>query len=270
MENVCWATCPAYSVMKCRLLSRQLLEERRGLLFFMKGVSDMSIKRWCGRSCADCLNPCALDASISCWPDCENLNPDGTRNTAACEGCDASPEKKLAEIVLPIHPEHCYNIATGKKTLEIRKRRHCPTPPFKAYVYCTKADVHCQTICGSMVINTDEFYRLPDGTLRHDWSGELMAFPSGSWGKDNFLNKKVIGEFICKRMIVHSALPDYSFTKQELDHICVSRERLEEYGAGKQLSGLIIEGFKLYDHPLMLADFGLTRPPQSWCYTKNK
>lgn len=174
----------------------------------------------------------------------------------------------IPEIILPIHPEHCYNIGIGKKTIEIRKFRHSPVPPFKAYVYCTKADVHCQTICGSMVINTDELFRLPDGTLKHDWSGELMAFPLGSWGRDNFLNKKVIGEFICNRRIIFSALPDYFITPQQLEQICVSRERIEEYGAGKQLSALVIEEFKLYDRPLMLTDFGLSRPPQSWCYAK--
>lgn len=176
----------------------------------------------------------------------------------------------MKEVLLPIHPEHCFNIGTGKKTIEIRKRHHCPVPPFTGYVYCTKPSTRNRTISGSMVINTDELYRLPDGTLKHGWSGELMVYPSETWGPDNFLNGKVIGEFTCNRAIVFSALPDYSFTPKQIEEICVSREKLEAYGAGKQLSGLIIEDFRLYDHPLTLSEIGISRAPQSWCYVKKE
>lgn len=51
----------------------------------------MAIDGWCGMPCGDCTSSCALDERMPCSPDCENLNPDGTRNIAACvlDGCDA-------------------------------------------------------------------------------------------------------------------------------------------------------------------------------------
>ena len=49
----------------------------------------MAHKEWCGKSCDECQNPCALDESISCSPDCQALNPDGSRDEAQCVGCDA-------------------------------------------------------------------------------------------------------------------------------------------------------------------------------------
>ena len=49
----------------------------------------MPIQEWCGRPCAQCENPCALDESIPCSPDCELLQPDGNRDRVLCAGCDA-------------------------------------------------------------------------------------------------------------------------------------------------------------------------------------
>ena len=51
----------------------------------------MAHKDWCGSSCADCANPCTLDQSIPCSPDCELLRADGSRNVRDCTavGCDA-------------------------------------------------------------------------------------------------------------------------------------------------------------------------------------
>jgi hypothetical protein len=45
---------------------------------------------WCGKPCSECENPCSLDESISCSPDCEALNKDGTKNFNECmeSGCD--------------------------------------------------------------------------------------------------------------------------------------------------------------------------------------
>ena len=52
----------------------------------------MAHKDWCGKPCADCAAPCALDESIPCSPDCGNLFPDGTRDITSCNhaGCDVT------------------------------------------------------------------------------------------------------------------------------------------------------------------------------------
>jgi hypothetical protein len=44
----------------------------------------MPHNNWCGKPCGECENPCALDESMPCSPDCEVLNKDGTRNTKIC------------------------------------------------------------------------------------------------------------------------------------------------------------------------------------------
>ena len=52
----------------------------------------MAHRDWCGKSCGDCIVPCALDMSIPCSPNCENLFPNGTINIVECfhAGCDVS------------------------------------------------------------------------------------------------------------------------------------------------------------------------------------
>lgn len=46
---------------------------------------------WCGKPCCDCNNPCQLDESISCSPDCEFLGESGEHTHPQCQGCDALP-----------------------------------------------------------------------------------------------------------------------------------------------------------------------------------
>jgi len=63
----------------------------------------MAHKKWCGKPCADCSDPCALDQSMPCSPDCELLNADGTVDATRCQvaGCDAITwEKTTAENML--------------------------------------------------------------------------------------------------------------------------------------------------------------------------
>jgi hypothetical protein len=51
----------------------------------------MAHKLWRGKECCDCEHPCKLDEQIPCSPDCENLNPNGSRKVAKCKAarCDA-------------------------------------------------------------------------------------------------------------------------------------------------------------------------------------
>ena len=51
----------------------------------------MAHKDWCGSLCADCANPCTLDQSIPCSPDCKFLRADGSRKAKDCKAveCDA-------------------------------------------------------------------------------------------------------------------------------------------------------------------------------------
>lgn len=195
-------------------------------------------------------------------------------------------------VMASLHGEWCKKVFDGIKTVEVRKTRPRLEPPFTLYIYCTRPNKRHQTVSGCMVINTDELFRLPDGTLKHDWSGELMVHPSDTWGPDNFLNGKVIGECVCDRISKYAMV---GCTKQDMsyreirqseyymidfDSLCLSPEDLDRYGNGRVLYGWHLLNPILYDKPMMLSDFqhwvnegmrcwnsALDRAPQSWCYT---
>ena len=40
-------------------------------------------------------------------------------------------------VLISIRPEWCQKIASGEKTIEVRKKRPKLAPPFKCYIYCT-------------------------------------------------------------------------------------------------------------------------------------
>ena len=44
----------------------------------------------------------------------------------------------MKSVLLSIKPEWCELIASGKKTLEVRKTKPKLNTPFKCYIYCTK------------------------------------------------------------------------------------------------------------------------------------
>lgn len=202
----------------------------------------------------------------------------------------------MKNILLAVRPKWvekiCHEIGkdeNGKPIYEkrIEVRKSAPKEvPFKAYIYCTKASKKYQTICGCMVINTDELYRLPNGKIKHDWSGELMCF-NGEYTRDNFLNGKVIGEFVCDK--VYNIEPifsfyysysgyddsddscyfeDYSIDKEVLEKTCLTKEDLYIYGNGKTLYAWHISDLKIYDKPLLLSELGLNRPPQSYMFVE--
>ena len=46
---------------------------------------------------------------------------------------------------------------------------------------------------------------------------------------------------------------------------------IKEYANGKEwVYGFHISDLKIYDKPKELSEFGLKRPPQSWCYVEDK
>ena len=213
----------------------------------------------------------------------------------------------MKSILISIRPKWCEKIVNGEKTIEVRKTAPKEVP-FKAYIYCTKANKKYQTICGCMVINTDELYRLPNGEIKHGWSGELMCC-NGEYTRDNFLNGKVIGEFICDKVYnLVNAFGGIMFADENLNQLepqlfrdmsCLTDEQTADYLGDKDGYGLHISDLKIYGKPKELSEFfkpcptkekgdclscdflaendyggvctnNLTRPPQSWCYVESE
>lgn len=187
----------------------------------------------------------------------------------------------MKEVLISVQPKWCELIANGTKTVEVRKTKPKLNTPFKCYIYCTKPSKKYQTVARPMVLN-DELFRLPNGEIKYGNSIELIAYDDHS--KDNFLNGKVIGEFLCNKTTriarcgydnrrIELNIVDENLTIKKLDEGFLSRCQLsysdiEKYANGGDVYGWRISGLVIYDKPKELSEFGLSRPPQSWCYVE--
>ena len=160
-------------------------------------------------------------------------------------------------VLLSIKPKYCELIASGKKTIEVRKTKPKLETPFKCYIYETKV-----------------LYK-PNG-CNHLFKGE----------------GKVIGEFVCDTIIT-----DRTFGHDPMFKAlsCMSNAEIASYCTANEMYGFHISDLVIYDKPKELgefkkvnrecwyADLGLAkrdcpecknaecffqRPPQSWCYVE--
>lgn len=168
-------------------------------------------------------------------------------------------------VLISIRPKWCEKIASGEKTIEVRKNRPKLGTPFKCYIYCTQSGVAL-----------------------------------GSLGKHG----KVIGEFTCDRICEYDDDTIFSFRHEDyarwndfgLDRACMHSEDFQNYADGKWLYGWHISDLRIYHQPRELTEFRracpndlycescamysnnngicnngalpLRHPPQSWCYVE--
>ena len=193
----------------------------------------------------------------------------------------------MKSVLISIRPKWCEKIASGDKTIEVRKTRPKMETPFKCYIYCTKPSKAPRVICGSHILSNDELYdelyRHPQDGIKYGGSIELMLRDDCT--ESNFLNGKIIGEFTCDEFIefpAHSAAPAcYA------QFACMAPNEIHRYLGNKDGYGWHISGLKIYDKPRELDwlrkplechrgndrencvgcwDCEIKRPPQSWCY----
>lgn len=190
----------------------------------------------------------------------------------------------MKAVLISVRPKWCWLITLLIKLLEIRKTRPKIEGPFKCYIYCTKSKQFFN--CGGMRLSNDDLYRLPNGKIKYGCSVELMSYDDDEYNENNFLNGKVIGEFICDGIISHCEMANADIAEQQG---CIKREELLKYSNGKELFGWHISDLKIYDNPKDLCEFPLynarayydeelrlpmptheiSRPPQSWCYVED-
>lgn len=169
-------------------------------------------------------------------------------------------------VLISIQPKWCELIASGRKTIEVRKTKPNIPTPFKCYIYQTK----------------------------RTWIYNIYS-KIADW------QQKVIGEFVCDGIISHCEMGNADIAEQQG---CIKREDLIRYACGKELYGWHISDLKIYDKPKELCEFHqpcknleeyegevycdcfncdygedsdygviacrrtITRPPQSWCYVE--
>lgn len=184
-------------------------------------------------------------------------------------------------VLISIKPKWCELIASGKKTVEVRKTKPNIETPFKVYIYCTQDK--------SFNFCTDD--------------GEQYT---------HIGNGKVIGEFVCNNIDWHGL--NNLIVKEDAEHTlngtCLTTEEVLDY-LGYQRGtniyacknydfyGWHISDLVIYDKPKALSEFKrvcdgdcqeckyaiwqtsgwtyepkivdckpITKPPQSWCYVE--
>ena len=177
----------------------------------------------------------------------------------------------MKAVLISTRPQWCEKIASGKKTIEVRKTAPKCETPFKCYIYCTKDRKNLLPIEHGKVLQKVNFWKNTDAYY--------------GFGK-------VIGEFICDKITEWKYLPDYEYDSEKIYYInskdgentCLSYDEIEKYGKGKPLYGWHISDLKIYDKPKELSEFisskpknkfrahgdNLTRPPQSWIWVEDK
>ena len=174
----------------------------------------------------------------------------------------------MKSVLISIRPQWVEKIASGEKTIEVRKTAPQEVP-FKCYIYETK--------------------------------GQYVKFSHGGHTKYGYGRGKVIGEFICDK--VYMSLVGYM--KNEpcywdiLNGSCLTKDEIMNYGKWKTLYGWHISDLKIYDKPKELSEFRkpcpygdlpcwicpscdkdendnliqcfntVSRPPQSWQYIED-
>ena len=170
-------------------------------------------------------------------------------------------------VLISIRPKWCELIASGQKTIEVRKTRPKRETPFKCYIYCTKPS-----------FPHEDFFVFDAGT------DKAKAFYGGG---------KVIGEFVCNSIFPLSFYAsDASFFDTApplpVPGTCLTDKEIAEYlGNGKTGYGWHISNLVIYDEPKQLSEFrrhdptydfsvfgevcrtyAIQHPPQSWCYVE--
>ena len=179
----------------------------------------------------------------------------------------------MKSVLIAIRPQWCEKIASGEKTIEVRKTAPQEVP-FKCYIYESRNGGHRCKHCNEK----DSCY---------SYAPKNVGCYNGSG--------KVIGEFICKNAseldYVYYWNNGYEFAT------CLTYRQVADYGKGKTLYGWHISDLKIYDKPRELSEFSrpcsysglcfsckrtsfkkdgnllcntkITRPPQSWMYVED-
>lgn len=197
----------------------------------------------------------------------------------------------MKSVLISISPKWCELIASGKKTIEVRKTRPKISMPFKCYIYCTKPKMITK-----YVFKPEDYpeYMRPEKTVFCKVPDASSPFCSEVNG-----NGKVIGEFVCNCITGLKADNGIQTYYNRQNGTCLSDAEIIKYASGKKVYYWHISDLKIYDKPKELGNFWkadkcpyatesgctykhhcfragqtqrcgetLTRPPQSWCYVE--
>ena len=147
-------------------------------------------------------------------------------------------------VLISIRPKWCEKIASGEKTIEVRKTRPKMETPFKCYIYCTKAEERLICILKDGDENYGEIYHGKPVFIKTD-EGSVCDM----WGK----RQKVIGEFVCEEIVeIDGARRIQSDVARPT---CLEPAELHKYLGVAVGYGWHISNLKVYDEPKALNEF---------------
>lgn len=163
----------------------------------------------------------------------------------------------MKSVMLSIKPQWCGLIASGEKTIEVRKTKPREAAPFRVLLYCTKGPIElAKDKNGDFVL------------LAKNKTADISGF--------ELLSGKVIAEFVCDEIIYLGNVSTDSWDRLlgsvhehhkfiVRNHALLTEKEMLSYG-GKY--GWHISNLTIYAEPKELSEFGLKRAPQSWCYVE--
>lgn len=183
----------------------------------------------------------------------------------------------MKSVMLSIKPKYCELIASGLKTIEVRKTRPKIETPFKCFIYECKGKEICKLI------------DIP----KEQGGGCIDIYEYEGCGK-------VIGEYVCDKIYQYTtcdAKDGVDISDEDMTRLsCLTKDEIRNYELspgrfgvfGWHILDLVIydepkelHEFKKNKHKCWYADLGIakrdckecknadcffTRPPQSWCY----
>ena len=175
----------------------------------------------------------------------------------------------MKSVLISIQPKWCELIASGKKTVEVRKTKPKLETPFKCYIYCTR---NTKRHALHLYINSG-YGRKEFGTIGHWRSGKdivdvnphLPAYRYNSYLAEG----KVIGEFVCDKIYQYSTTQNckgVDITDEEMTKAsCLTKEDIEAYEFSAEAKenciykigvyGWHISDLVIYEKPRVLSEF---------------
>lgn len=153
----------------------------------------------------------------------------------------------MKSVLISIRPQWVEKIASGQKTIEVRKTAPQEVP-FKAYIYESRNGGHRCKHCNEK----DSCY---------SYAPKNVGCYNG--------RGKVIGEFICDKVDEYSY--DYcdgvDIDDDTILETAIDREDINIYAKGKTLYGLHISDLKIYDKPKELSEFSRPCSYSGLCFS---
>lgn len=131
------------------------------------------------------------------------------------------------------------------KTIEVRRTRPKLEPPFKVYIYCTKAEERLITILKDGDENYGEIYHGKPVFIKTNKPDNLYAYGHSC---------AVIGEFTCDR--IYELAPLNHAPDDVEQQSCLTREEIVQYLRGTGY-GWHISDLRIYDTLRELSEFWL-------------